>query len=111
MPKVYIIPGYLYPFFHVISSSFPPMGTDSSLLSLAPFGAPSSSQIHTTLCIDGFVDINNMNSAKPHDSSVTPAVVVHTPHPRTPSLQTDVATLIEDRFTLQTHAYSLSRGY
>jgi hypothetical protein len=32
--------------------------------------------------------------------------VVYTPHPQTPSLQTDVATLIEDKSTLGTHAYS-----
>ena len=56
--------------------------------------------------IAGLVDVYNMKIANPPDCSVTPAVVVHTPHPRTPSLQTDVATLIEDKSTLQTHAYS-----
>ena len=82
------------------------MGSDSSLPSLAPLGSPTSSQIHTTLSIDGFVDVNNMKIANPPDCSVTPAVVVHTPHPRTPSLQADDATLIEDKSTLPTHAYS-----
>ena len=70
------------------------MGTDSSLPSLAPLGSPSSSQIHTPLSIDGFADVNNMKIANPPDCSVTTAVVVHTPHPRTPSLQADDATLI-----------------
>ena len=82
------------------------MGTDSSLPSLAPLGAPSSSQIHTTSSIDGFPDVNNMKILNTCDCSVTPAVAVQSPHPRTPSLQTDVATLIEDKSTLQTHAYS-----
>jgi hypothetical protein len=82
------------------------MGTGSSHLSPAPLGAPSSSQIHTMLSIDGFADINNMKILNPLDSSVTPAVAVQSPHPWTPSLQTDVATLIEDKSTLQTHAYS-----
>ena len=82
------------------------MGTDSSLPSLAPLGAPSSSQIHTTLSIDGFADVNNMKIANPSDCSVTPAVVVHTPHPRTPSLHADDATLIEDKSSLPIHAYS-----
>jgi hypothetical protein len=82
------------------------MGTNSSLPSLAPLGAPSSSRIHTTLPIDGFADVNNMKIANPPDCSVTPAVVVQNPHPRTPSLHSDVATLIEDKSTLQTHAYS-----
>jgi hypothetical protein len=82
------------------------MGTDSSLPSLAPLGAPSSSQIHTTSSIDGFPDVNNMKILNPPDCSVTPVVAAQSPHPRTPSLQTDVATLIEDKSTLQTHAYS-----
>ena len=47
-----------------------------------------------------------MKIDNPPDSSVTPAVVVHSPHARTPSFQADVATLIEDMSTLQTHAYS-----
>ena len=82
------------------------MGTDSSLPILAPLGAPSSSQIHTTLSIDGFAVVNNMKIANPPDCSVPPAVVVYTPPPHTPSLQTDVTTLIEDKSTSQTHAYS-----
>ena len=94
------------PFLHVISSYSSLMGTDSSLPILAPLGAFSSYQIHTTLSIDGFADVNNMKIANPPNCSVAPAVVVPTPHPRTPSLQTDVATLIEDKATLHTHAYS-----
>ena len=82
------------------------MGTDSSLPILAPLGAPSSSQIHTTLSIEGFADVNNMKIANPPDCSNPPTIVVCTPHPRTPSLQTDVTTLIEDKSTLHTHAYS-----
>ena len=82
------------------------MGTDSSLPSLAPLGAPSSSQIHTTLSFAGFADVNNMKILNPSDCSDTPAMVVQSPHPRTPSLQADVPTLIEDKSTLQTHAYS-----
>ena len=82
------------------------MGTDSSLPSLAPLGAPSSSQIHTTLSIDGFADVNNMKIVNPPDCSVTLVVVVQSPHPRTPSLQADVAMPVEDKSTLQTHAYS-----
>ena len=82
------------------------MGTESSLPSPAPFGSPSTSALHTTLSIDGFADVNNMKIDNPHVSSVIPAVVVHTPHPRNPSLQADVATLIDDKSTLQTHAYS-----
>ena len=104
--KVYIIPDYWYPFLHVISSYSSPMGTDSRLPSLAPLGAPSSSQIHTTLCIDGQANVNNMKIANPPDSSVPPAVVVHSPKPHTPSLQVDDATMIEDKSTFQTHAYS-----
>ena len=82
------------------------MGTDSSLPSLAPLRGASSSQMHTTLSIDGSADVNNMKIANPPDSSVTPAIVVQSPHPRTSSSQEDVATLIEDKSTLQTHAYS-----
>jgi hypothetical protein len=47
-----------------------------------------------------------MKIANPPNSSINPAVVVQNPHPRTPSSQTDVATLIEDKSTLQTHTYS-----
>jgi len=82
------------------------MGTDSSLPNLVPLGAPSSSEIHTTLSIDASTDINNMKIANPPDSSVTPAVIVHTPKSQTPSLQADDAALKEDQSTLQTHAYS-----
>jgi hypothetical protein len=82
------------------------MGTNSRLPSLAPLGAPSSSQIHTTLSIDGSADVNNMKILNPPDCSVTPAVVVHTPKSQTPSLQAVDATLIENKSTLQTHAYS-----
>ena len=81
------------------------MGTDSRLPSLAPLGAPTSSQIHTTLSVDGSGDVNNMKIANPPDSSVTPAVV-HTPKPHTPSFHADDATLIENKCTLRTHAYS-----
>ena len=82
------------------------MGIDSRLPSLAPLGAPSSSQIHTTLSIDGSAYVNNMKIANPLDSSVTPAVVIHTPKPQTPSLQADDATLIETKSTLRTRTYS-----
>jgi hypothetical protein len=82
------------------------MGADSSLPSLVPLGAPSSSQIHMTLSIDGIADVKIMKIPNPPDCSDTPAAVVHTPHPRTPSLQTEVATLIEDKSIVQTHAYS-----
>jgi hypothetical protein len=37
------------------------MGTNSSLPILAPLGAPSSSQIHTTLSIDGIADVNGFS--------------------------------------------------
>ena len=83
------------------SHSFP-MVTDSRLPSLAT----SSSHIHTKLSINGYADINNMKIAYPPDCSVPPEVVVHTPKPQTPSLQANDATLIEDKSTLQTHAYS-----
>jgi len=82
------------------------MGTDSVIPCLTPLCAPSSSHIHTTLSIDGSADFNNMKIANPPDCSVTPSVVVPTPKPQTPSLQTDVAMLIEDKCTLRTHAYS-----
>jgi hypothetical protein len=85
------------------------MGTDASFPSLARLGAPSSSRIHTTLPIDSFADVNNMKIDNPSVSSVTPALVVQGPHARTPSLQADVATLIQDMSTLQTHAYSRVR--
>ena len=85
------------------------MGTGSSLRSPPPLGFPSTSVVHTTLSIDGFPDVNNLKIDNPPDSSITPAVVVHTPHPRNPSLQSGVATLIEDMSTLQTHAYSRAR--
>jgi hypothetical protein len=103
---VYIIRDFLYPFLHLVSSYFSPMGTDSRLPSLAPLGAPSSSQIHTTSSFPGFADGNNMKILNHPDCSVTPEIAVQSPHPRTPSLQTDVATLIEDKSPLQTHAYS-----
>jgi hypothetical protein len=102
---VYIIRDYLYLFLPVISSYSSPMGTDG-LPSLAPLGAPSSSQIHTTLSIDASAVVNNMKIANPPDCSVTPAVKDHTPHPRTPSLQADDAKMIEDKSTFQNHAYS-----
>ena len=82
------------------------MGTESIPPSPTPLGSPNTSALHTTLPIDGFADVNNMKIDNPPDSSVTPTVVVHSPHTRTPSLQADVATMIEDMFTLQTHAYS-----
>ena len=105
LPLVYIIPHYLYPFLHVISSYSSPMGTEG-LPSLAPLGAPISSQIHTTLSIDGSAVDNNMKIANPPDCSVTPAVADHTPHPRSPSLQAVDAKMIEDKSTFQNHAYS-----
>jgi hypothetical protein len=80
------------------------MGIDS-LPNLVPLGAPSSSQIHTTLSIDGFAVVNNMKIANPPNCSVTPAVADHNPHPRTPSLQADDANMIEDKSTFQNHAY------
>jgi hypothetical protein len=52
------------------------------------------------LYIYGFSDYNNMKIANPPDSSVTPADVVHSPDPRTPSLQADEAKLIDDKSTL-----------
>jgi hypothetical protein len=79
------------------------MGTDPSL---PPGGSPSSSQVHTTLSIDGLLDVNNLKTVNPPVSGDTPAVVVQSPHARTPSLQADVATLIVDMSTLHTHAYS-----
>ena len=82
------------------------MGTDSRLPSLAPIRAPSSPQIHTTLSIDGSADVHNMKIANPPDCSVTPAIVIHTPKPQTPSLQADGGTLMEDKSILRTHAYS-----
>ena len=85
------------------------MGTDSSLPSPSPLACPSSSRVQNTLSIDGFADVNNLKIDNPPDSSVTPAVVVHTPHPRTSSLQSDAPTLIEDISTLHTHAYSRVR--
>jgi hypothetical protein len=84
------------------------MGTDSTLPSLAHLCAPSSSEKHTTLSIDVFADVNNMKNLHPHDSSVTPAVAVQSPHPKTPSFQAD-AMLTEDKFTLKSHAYSKAR--
>ena len=57
------------------------MGSDSRLPSLAPLGAPSSSQNHTMFCIDGQANVNNMKIANPPLSSVPPAVMVHTPKP------------------------------
>jgi hypothetical protein len=102
---VYIIPDYWYPFLHVISSYSSPMGTDSRLPSLAPLHAPSSSQIHTTFSFDGSPGVNNMKNLNPPDCSVTPAVVVHTPKPQTPSLRAVDATLIQNKSTFKIHAY------
>jgi hypothetical protein len=106
---VYIIPDCFYPFLHVLSSYSSPMGTDSSPPIPLPLACPTSSGVHNTLSIDGLANVNNLKIASPPVSSVTPAVVVHTPHPRTSSLQSDVPTLIEDMSTLQTHAYSRAR--
>ena len=75
------------------------MGTDASPPSLVPLGAPSTSGVHTKLTIDISSDVNNMEIANPPDSSVPPAVVVHTPKLQTPSLQPDVATLTEAKST------------
>lgn len=82
------------------------MGADSSFPIPAPLCSPSTSQFHNTLSIDCFGDVNNMKVDNPPDASVTPVVVVQTPPAQTPSLQSDVATLIEDKSALQTHAYS-----
>ena len=82
------------------------MGSDSSLPILAPLGAPNSSQIHTTLSIDGSADVNNMKIPNPHDCSIPLAIADQTPHPRTSSLQADDPTMLEDKSTLKTHAYS-----
>ena len=82
------------------------MASESSLRSPAPLGPPSSSQIHTTSSFPGFADDNNMKILNPSDCSNTPAMVVQSPHPRTPCLQTDVATLVKDKSPLHTHAYS-----
>ena len=87
-----------------------PMGTDSSLPIVAPSGAPSSSQIHTTLSMDGFPVVNNMKIANPPYCSVHPAVMDCTPPPPTQSLQTNVTMLIEDKSTSLTHAYSRVEG-
>ena len=80
------------------------MGTDGPP-SLATLGAPSSSQIPTTLSIDVSAVVNNMKVANPLDCSVAPAVADHTPHPQTPSLQADDARLIEGKSTFKTNAY------
>ena len=82
------------------------MGTDASPPILALLDAPNSSGLHTKLTIDGSSDINNLKIANPHDCSIAPTVVVHTPKPHNPSLQAGVATLKEDKSTLHTHAYS-----
>ena len=82
------------------------MGTAARPLSLAPLGAPSSSEIHTKLTIDGSLNVNNMKIANLPDCSVPPPVVLHTPNPQTPSLQADVAMLKEAKSTKRTHAYS-----
>ena len=79
------------------------MGTDSRLPSLAPFGAPGSSEIHT---IDGSADGNNMKSVNPPDCSVTPAVAVPTPQPRTPSLRAVDESLIQNKSTFKIHPYA-----
>ncbi len=81
------------------------MGTDSSLPSLVPLGAPSSSEIRNSLSTDAPADVNNMKSSNPPDASVTPAVVVPTPKPQTPSLQADHARLKEGKSTFKTSAY------
>jgi hypothetical protein len=47
-----------------------------------------------------------MKIANPFDSSVTPAVVVQTPKPQTPSLQAVDASLIQNMSTFKIHAYS-----
>jgi hypothetical protein len=96
----------LVPILHVISSYSSPMGTDSSLSSLTPLRAPGSSQIPTTLSIDGCAVVNNLKNTNPPDCSVTPPVADHPPHPQTPSLRADDAKMIEDKSTLQNHAYS-----
>ena len=106
---MYIIPAYLDPFLHVISSYSSPMGSNSSLPILAPLGAPKSSQIYTTVSIDGSANVDNMKIPNPHDYSVPPAITDHNPHPQTPSLEADDPTLIEDKSALQTHAYSRVR--
>ena len=103
---MHIITNYLYSFLHFISSYSSPIGTDSNLPSLAPLGAPSSTGIHTTWSIDGSADVNHMKIANPPDCSVPPLVVVHTPHPHTQSLQSDVPMLQEDRSSLKSHSYS-----
>ena len=105
--KVYIIPDLWFSFLHVISSYSSTMGSDSRLPSLAPLGDPSSSPIYTTSSIDGSPDVNNMKIANPPDDLVTPAVVVPTPTPQTPSLQADDARLIESTFKtiFKTNAY------
>ena len=82
------------------------MASDSRLPSLAPLGAPSSPQTHTTLSIDGSADVNNMKIANPPDCSVPPVAVVHTPKPTPPSLQALHATFKDNKPTLRTHAYS-----
>jgi hypothetical protein len=87
------------------------MGTDSTLTSLAPFVPATSSQIHTILSIDGSLDVNNMKIAQaivPYDCTVilAPAVMVQSPNARTQSSKEDVAMLIQEKSTLQTHAYS-----
>ena len=46
-----------------------------------------------------------MKIANPPDSSVPPAVVVHTPQPQPPILQANVATLKDVKSTLRTLAY------
>ena len=81
------------------------MGTDSSLPNLVPLGAPSSSVIRNSLSTDAPADVNNMKSSNPPDGSVTPAVVVPTPKPQTPSLQADHARLKEGKSTFKTNAY------
>ena len=49
-----------------------------------------------------------MKIANPSDCSVPPVVVVPTPKPHTPSLQTNVSTLKEDKSTLQSRAHAYS---
>ena len=81
------------------------MGTAASPPRLAPLVAPSSSEMHTKVTIDGSSDVNNMKIANPPNSSVPPAVVVHTPQPQPPILQANVATLKDVNSSLRTLAY------
>ena len=105
---MYIIPDCLFPGLHFIESYSSTMGTDSSLPSLHPLGAPSSSGIHTKFTIDGSSDVNNLKIANPPDCSVAAAVVVQSTKPQAQSLQAADASLqaAEKKSTFRTHAYS-----